>query len=227
MSSAGNYNCRSSPAPSRENLRYPGESASLAPSHPSDNESDPMIKFRVGNKWAVDWQSLFNYKGVMQIKQQIEPNIYLTKITISYLVQNKKITVFFDGLLTINGENVVIRCSDASVSWWNTDDFYLEWHNDTMTGYNVDKKGRRGKAVFKFVEYSSSTSPLQNPPAHSPSLAPGASREQQLALSQELFDQGRRLFKENNFPEAIEKLQASIKLNHSRAWAQLYTGPCL
>ena len=86
--------------------------------------------------------------------------------------KNKQITVSMDGLLTIQGKDVVINCSNASESWWDTDDFYLEWHNDTMTGYNIDKKGRRGNAVFRFVGLSSSTAPAP----------PGESREQQLVL---------------------------------------------
>ena len=72
---------------------------------------------------------------------------------------NKEITVSMDGRLTINGKDVVINCSNASKSWWDTDDFYLNWSNDTMTGYNIDKKGRRGNAVFRFVE---DTSPISN-----------------------------------------------------------------
>ena len=57
-----------------------------------------------------------------------------------------------DGLVTVNGREVVINCRNPNVSWWDTDDFYLKWENGTMTGYNVDKKGRRGKAVFTLVE---------------------------------------------------------------------------
>lgn len=56
-----------------------------------------------------------------------------------------------DGLLTIQGKQVIIRCNNPSVSWWDTDDFYMEWNGDTMSGYNIDKKGRRGTAVFRFV----------------------------------------------------------------------------
>jgi hypothetical protein len=43
------------------------------------------------------------------------------------------------------------------VSWWDTDDFYLELDRNTMTGYNVDIKGRRGQAVFILVEGTQET----------------------------------------------------------------------
>lgn len=112
---------------------------------------NPLSRFQVGRQWAIDWQSLFHYQGILRIQQQIGTNQYLGRITVSYLIKNKKITVSMDGLLTIQGKNVVIRCSNPSVSWWDTDDFYMEWDNDTMTGYNIDKKGRRGTAVFRFV----------------------------------------------------------------------------
>jgi transposase len=114
---------------------------------------DPLGRFQVGRKWAIDWQSQFHYRGILQITQQMEGNRYLARITVSFLNnKNKEITVSMDGLLTIQGQNVIIRCSNPSASWWDTDDFYLEWNNDTMTGYNIDKKGRRGTAVFRLVE---------------------------------------------------------------------------
>lgn len=120
---------------------------------PSLPAPDPLSRFQVGRQWTIDWQSVAKYWGVMQIQQQLRANRYLTRITVSFLSnKNKEITVSMDGLLTIRGKDVVINCSNASESWWNTDDFYLEWQNDTMTGYNIDKKGRRGKAVFQFVE---------------------------------------------------------------------------
>jgi len=125
-------------------------------------------RFQVGMQWQINWQSKFLYQGFLQIRQQLEANQYLSRITISYLNEkNIKRTVSMDGLLTIQGKNVVIRCSNPSVSWWDTDDFYLEWNNDTMTGHNVDTKGRRGSAMFRFVEASSPTAPVpdvsQNP----------------------------------------------------------------
>jgi hypothetical protein len=114
-----------------------------------------LNRFDVGRKWLIDWKSLFKYRGVMQIRQQLAANQYLAKITVSFLTnKNKQITVSMDGRLNINGAKVIINCSNASESWWDTDDFYLEWHNDTMTGYNIDKKGRRGHAVFQFVDVS-------------------------------------------------------------------------
>jgi len=136
--------------------RYePHKSKGQAPSSPP--ASQPMQKsmnsFAVGRQWAIDWQSMFRYQGVMQIQQQLKPNQFLARITVNFVNKNKKITVSMDGLLTINGKNVVIKCSNASESWWDTDDFYMEWHDDTLIGYNIDKKGRRGKAVFRLVSY--------------------------------------------------------------------------
>jgi hypothetical protein len=127
----------------------PGSSQIVPPA--SQPNTKLMNQFNVGRQWLIDWQSLFHYKGVMQIQRQLKPNLYLTRITISYLVKNKKITVSMDGLLTIQGKKVVINCSNPSESWWDTDDFYLEWNEDTMTGFNIDKKGRRGTARFNFV----------------------------------------------------------------------------
>jgi len=66
--------------------------------------------------------------------------------------KNVQRTVSFDGLLTIKGDNVVIHCSNPTVSWWVTDDFYLKLRNDVMEGYSVDKAGRRGYARFKLAE---------------------------------------------------------------------------
>ena len=57
-----------------------------------------------------------------------------------------------DGVITIRGKDVLINCSNPSESWWDTDDFYLERNSGTMTGYNLDKRGRRGKAVFVFAD---------------------------------------------------------------------------
>jgi hypothetical protein len=116
---------------------------------------DPLRRFQVGRQWAIDWQSLFRYRGVMQIQQKLGANQYLSRITVRFTNKNKEVTVSMDGLLTINGNKVVINCSNASESWWDTDDFYLEYNNDIMTGYNIDTKGRRGTAVFRFVEASS------------------------------------------------------------------------
>ena len=63
------------------------------------------------------------------------------------------------------------------------------------------------------------TVPVQAPPA------PGAAiPKQQVASSRELFEQGRKFFKENKFPEAIEKLQASIQLDPNQAMAHYILG---
>jgi len=132
-----------------------GKIASREPSAPRVPPAapDPLARFQAGKQWQLDWQSKFTYRGVMKIRQQLEPNRYLTRITVTYVnTKNKVMTVSMDGLLTIQVNDVVINCSNASESWWDTDDFYLKWHNDTMTGYNEDKRGRRGHAVFRFVE---------------------------------------------------------------------------
>jgi len=123
----------------------------------SSTKASSLNGFNVGNKWLIDWQSQFHYKGLLEIKKQLEANKYLSRIIIKYLnLKNVQITVSMDGILTIQGKNVVIRCSNPSVSWWDTDDFYLELNNDTMTGYNLDKKGRRGTAKFTFAYDSAS-----------------------------------------------------------------------
>lgn len=151
------------PTPPQKETKGPKQE--LVPSQPPLPAPDPLSRFQVGRQWAIDWQSLFKYRGVMQIRQQLGANRYLARITVSFLSnKDKEITVSMDGLLTIRGKDVVINCSNASESWWDTDDFYLEWNNDTMTGYNIDKKGRRGNAVFRFVGGSDGASreqPLQ------------------------------------------------------------------
>ena len=147
---------RPTPPPQKETK---GPKQELVPSPPPLPAPDPLSRFQVGRQWALDWQSMFHYRGIMQIRQQLGANRYLGRITVSFTNKNREITVSMDGLLTIRGKEVVINCSNASESWWDTDDFYLEWHNDTMTGYNIDKKGRRGNAVFRFVEGAAGASP--------------------------------------------------------------------
>jgi hypothetical protein len=120
------------------------------PQHPPLIQA-PLDRFQVGRQWSIDWQSMFRYQGVMRIQKQLGSNRYLARISISFFNKNKQINVSMDGLMTIHGEDVVINCTNASKSWWDTDDFYLKWHNGTMTGYNIDKKGRRGNAVFRFL----------------------------------------------------------------------------
>jgi hypothetical protein len=138
----------------------------VPPSLPAPPARDPLTRFQVGQQWAIDWQSQFKYRGVMQIRQQLAANQYLARITVSFFNnKNKEITVSMDGRLTIQGKDVVINCSNASKSWWDTDDFHLEWQHDTMTGYNIDKKGRRGTAVFRFLGSSSAAAPA--PPGES------------------------------------------------------------
>jgi serine/threonine protein kinase len=139
-------NSTAAPAPSatvtQETAALPG---------PALPAQAPLDRFQAGSKWLIDWQSLFHYHGVMVVQQQLAPNRYMTRITISYVAKNRPVQVAMDGLLNIAGTNVVINCSNASESWWDTDSFYLNWQNDTMAGYNVDQKGRRGNAIFKFA----------------------------------------------------------------------------
>ena len=112
-----------------------------------------MDSSRSGSKWLIDWQSQFRYRGFLHIQRQLDANRYFGRITVSFANnKNVKKTVSMDGILTIRGQDVVINCSNPSESWWDTDDFYLQRQNGTMTGYNLDKKGRRGKAVFVFVD---------------------------------------------------------------------------
>jgi hypothetical protein len=119
------------------------------PAAPPDQESP----FRLGNKWALNWQSNYQYRGFMHIQGQLAPNKYLATITVSFTTKKKKRkTVWMEGLVTVTGREVVINCRNPSVSWWDTDDFYLVWENNTLKGSSVDKKGRRGRAVFTLVE---------------------------------------------------------------------------
>jgi serine/threonine protein kinase len=139
------------------------------PPAPPPLAGDPLSRFQVGRQWSLDWQSQFKYRGLMQIQQQMEANRYLTRITVTFSSdQGKEITVSMDGLLTIQGKDVVIMCSNASKSWWDTDNFYLEWRDDAMTGYNIDKKGRRGSAVFRSVGAFSSAAPAPSKPVVPP-----------------------------------------------------------
>jgi serine/threonine protein kinase len=146
-----------------------GPKPEVVPPQPPLPAPDALSRFKVGRQWAIDWQSRSKYRGAMQIRQQLAVNRYLARITVSYFSdKNKEITVSMDGLLTIRGKEVVINCSNASKSWWDTDDFYLDWHDDTMSGYNIDKKGRRGNAVFRFKGDSSPTPPELSSDAFTP-----------------------------------------------------------
>jgi hypothetical protein len=117
---------------------------------PNKESLDPL---GIGRHWLIEWKSQYYYQGTLEIQEELEKNRYLTKITIRYSNEkNIQRTVSFDGLLTINGNNVVIHCSNPTASWWVTDDFYLKLSNDIMEGYSVDKAGRRGYARFKLAE---------------------------------------------------------------------------
>ena len=110
------------------------------PAAPSDQELPGP--FRLGSKWAIDWQSKYRYRGVMQIQAELAPNKYLSAITVRFTTKRKtRKTVWMGSLVTVKGRDVVIKCRNPNVSWWDTDDFYLVWENNTLKGYNVDKKG--------------------------------------------------------------------------------------
>jgi hypothetical protein len=114
---------------------------------------ESLEPFKAGRRWAIDWQSKYQYRGLMQIQGQLAPNKYLARITVSFTTKKKnRKTVWMDALVTVKGQEVVINCRNPSVSWWDPDDFYLKWENHTLTGSSVDKKGRRGNAVFTLVE---------------------------------------------------------------------------
>lgn len=109
--------------------------------------------FQVGSSWEIDWQSKYRYRGILEIQEELAPNQYSARITVRYRTnRNIKKTVSMDGLMTVRGQEVIINCRNPSVSWWDTDDFYLKWQDNTLIGYNVDAKGRRGRAVFTLLE---------------------------------------------------------------------------
>jgi hypothetical protein len=110
----------------------------------------------IGRQWELKWKSQYYYKGFLEVKKKLEQDRYLTRITVRFLNEkNIQRTVSFDGLMTIQGNDVVISCSNPTKSWWVTDDFYLIKRNDIMEGYSVDKTGRRGYARLRLAEGSS------------------------------------------------------------------------
>jgi hypothetical protein len=101
----------------------------------------------------LEWKSQYYYKGFLIVRRKLDHNQYLTRIAINFLNENNiRRTVSFDGVMNIDGNDVVIHCSNPTVSWWVTDDFYLKWSKDVMEGYSVDKTGRRGSARFSLVK---------------------------------------------------------------------------
>ena len=106
-------------------------------------------KFQIGSQWQFEWKSEYYYRGILEIQSKIALNQYLSRITVNFLNEkNIQRTVSFDGLLIIQGNDVIIHCSNASESWWVTDDFILKRQNNVMEGYSVDKVGRKGYARF-------------------------------------------------------------------------------
>jgi hypothetical protein len=131
----------------------PLEASKSQPKPEAPLSQAPLEPFQVGSKWAIDWQSKYRYRGILVIKGQLAPDQYLSRITVKFRnSKNVRKTVSMEGLVTIRGKEVIINCRNPSVPWWDTDDFYLKWDQNTMTGYNVDIKGRRGQAVFTLVE---------------------------------------------------------------------------
>jgi hypothetical protein len=107
----------------------------------------------IGRQWLLNWKSQYPYQGVLEVRSKLGQNRYLSRITVRYLNEkNIQRTVSFDGLLIIQGNDVIIHCSNPSESWWVTDDFFLKRHNDIMEGYSIDKAGRRGYARLRLVE---------------------------------------------------------------------------
>jgi hypothetical protein len=144
---------KATPLPTEKSPALPEAKSPPTPKPAAPPAPESFRPFQVGREWAIDWQSKYHYRGILQIKKQLAPNQYLSRLAVTYVTKRKnRKTVFMDGLLTIRGQGVVINCRNPSVSWWDTDDFYLQWEHNTMTGYNVDQKGRRGRAVFTLVE---------------------------------------------------------------------------
>jgi hypothetical protein len=107
-------------------------------------------------RWAVDWTSLFHYKGQLTIQRQLEKNQYQGKLVVNYHNKiGKSLTASQDALITITGNKVVMQCTNPSLQGWDTDTFYLEISDNKMVGYSEDTRGRRGTAVFTVIKESS------------------------------------------------------------------------
>ncbi len=119
------------------------------------SHKESLNRLDIGRKWLLEWKSQYQYQGILRIQRKLAQNQYVTRITIRFLNEkNIQRTVSFDGLLIIQGNDVIIHCSNPTESWWVTDDFYLKWHNDVMEGYSIDKAGRRGYARLRLDEGS-------------------------------------------------------------------------
>jgi serine/threonine protein kinase len=141
--------------PAPEPKPVPGEApqAVRIPDSPAPAVQAPLQQFQVGSKWLIDWQSQFQYRGFLDIQRQLDANHYFGRIAVRYFNnKNTKVFISMDAVVESQGNEIVIRCSNPSEAWWDTDDFYLQRQNGTMIGANVDKKGRRGRAVFMLVD---------------------------------------------------------------------------
>jgi len=113
-----------------------------------------LAPLQPGSKWLLEWQSLFKYRGFLYIKRQIAVDRYDGRISLKFFTKSGPRIVSMDALVVDQGKEILIRCSNADDPSWDTDDFFLERHNGIMTGYNIDKKGRRGQAKFTLVDES-------------------------------------------------------------------------
>ena len=126
-----------------------------------EDETAPIIYSKnlmtLPSRWAVDWTSLFHYKGQLTIQDRLEKNRYQGKLVVTYYNKTgKKYIASQDALITITGSKVIMKCSNPSLQGWDTDIFYLEIRDDKMVGYSEDTRGRRGTAVFTFIKESTS-----------------------------------------------------------------------
>jgi len=127
----------------------------------TEDKTTPIIHFKqlmtLPSRWAVDWTSLFHYKGQLTIQDQLEKNRYQGKLVVDYRNKiGKRYIASQDALITITDNKVVMQCSNPSLQGWDTDTFHLEIRDNKMVGYSEDTRGRRGTAVFTFIKESPS-----------------------------------------------------------------------
>ena len=127
----------------------------------TEDKTTPIIHpkhlMTLPTRWAVDWTSLFHYKGQLTIQEHLEKNRYQGKLVVDYHNKiGKRYIASQDAIITITGDKVVMQCSNPSLQGWDTDTFYLEIRDNKMVGYSEDTRGRRGTAVFTFIKESPS-----------------------------------------------------------------------
>lgn len=119
----------------------------------NENEQSKQAIMTLPSRWAVDWTSLFHYKGQLTIQHQLGKNRYQGKLVVDYHNKiGKRYIASQDALITIIGNKVVMQCSNPSLQGWDTDTFYLEISDNKMVGYSEDTRGRRGNAVFTVIK---------------------------------------------------------------------------